>query len=104
MIEELENHFTTFRTTTDSGKNYQWILKVIGKIRKGTGYLHKLLNNYKEEKTFRVENFGRYPVFRVNTTNNWMKHNHRHPDMILQEDYIIYVALFKNAQPELNDS
>lgn len=50
MIKELENHFATFRTTTDSGKNYQWIFKLPGKVRKGIGYLLKLLNNYKEEK------------------------------------------------------
>ena len=97
----MENHFATFKTTTDSGKNYQWIFKLPGKVRKGIGYLLKLLNNYKEEKTLRVEHFGRYTVFKVSIINNWMKHSHRHPDMILQKDYIIYVVLFQNAQPEL---
>lgn len=61
MIKELENHFTPFRTTIDSGQNYQWILKLTGKVRKGTGYLYKLANNYKGGKTFRVGELWQIP-------------------------------------------
>ena len=58
MMTELENnHFAAIFGTTESSKNHQWTLKLLGKVVSP----HKCFTNYKEKNNYGAETWQAPP-------------------------------------------